>query len=330
MEQGAEPMKPVPRVLVIRGGAIGDFILTLPAIRLIRQNIPGCHLEVLGYPGIVDLAVKAGLAEGVRSLEHRSMALLFAKEAVIEEALVEYLCGFNLIVSYLYDPDGLFRASLERIGVKTLIECPHRVEPEKGHASLQLARPLEKLAMFLEEERWREPFFLDEAELKTKMLRVAIHPGSGSEKKNWPVENWLRLGREMADRFPGIQIALITGEAEEARGVTERFRVAWGVVPHERWEGLPLTELAERMTTCDLFWGHDSGIAHLAAACGVPCGLLFGPTDPALWAPPQERVQVLQAPEGDLASLSYETVWENFTAAVDMRREQAKRATAGL
>jgi heptosyltransferase-3 len=45
-------MKSPPRVLVIRGGAIGDFILTLPAMRLLREMIPNCHLEVMGYLSI--------------------------------------------------------------------------------------------------------------------------------------------------------------------------------------------------------------------------------------------------------------------------------------
>lgn len=318
MEQraGTQNSKLAPRVLVIRGGAIGDFILTLPAIRLIRECIPGCHLEVLGYPGIVDLAVKAGVAAGVRSLEHRSMAPLFAKGAAIEAALVEYLCGFNLIVSYLYDPDGHFRTSLERIGVKTLIECPHKVEPGQGHAAVQLARPLERLAMYLDGEEWRRPFFAGASAPQARPRRVAIHPGSGSLKKNWPAEHWLRLGREIVAHAPGWEIALVTGEAEEERGVTDQFRTAWADVPHEHWAGLPLTDLAERLGTCGLFLGHDSGIAHLAAACGVRCRLLFGPTDPAVWAPGQRDVEVLQAPDGDLAEFSYEAVWSQFTAAL--------------
>jgi len=45
-----------PRILVIRGGAIGDFVLTLPAIRLLRENFPHAHLEILGYKHIVALA----------------------------------------------------------------------------------------------------------------------------------------------------------------------------------------------------------------------------------------------------------------------------------
>lgn len=290
-------MKPPPRVLVIRGGAIGDFILTLPAIRLLRETIAGCHLEVIGYPAIAELARSAGLADSVRSLDHRTMAPLFAKTAPIDEALAEHLRSFNLVVSFLYDPDGLFRATMERVGVKTLIECFPRVQDDGVHASRQLAKGLEKIAMYLDDEHLQRAHFERRFDGTGP---VAIHPGSGSEKKNWPAENWLRL----ADELGGRDIVFITGEAEEARGVT-----ACGFGPHAaHWHALPLTELAARLTTCRAFLGHDSGISHLAAACGVPSLLLFGPTDPAVWAPPQPWVSVLREESGDLARLDFERV----------------------
>ncbi len=281
------------RVLVIRGGAIGDFILTLPAIRLLRETIAGCHLEIIGYPAIAELARSAGLADSVRSLEHRTMAPLFAKTAPIDEALAEHLRSFNLVVSFLYDPDGHFRASLERVGVKTLIECASRVQNDGGHASKQLAKGLEKLAMFLADDLFQRPLFPSSTERSGK---IVIHPGSGSVKKNWPLEHWLRL----ADELPDHEIVFITGEAEEARGVK--------ITQHTNWHSLPLSELANRLTTCTAFLGHDSGISHLAAACGVPSLLLFGPTDPAVWAPPQPWVQVLREDSHDLSTLSYERV----------------------
>jgi ADP-heptose:LPS heptosyltransferase len=281
------------RVLVIRGGAIGDFILTLPAIRLLQENIPDCQLEVLGYPGIADLAVKAGLAQTTRSISDPRLALLFAKNATLDPALVEYFTRFNLIVSYLFDPDGHFRASMERIGVKTLIECSHRVQPDQGHASRQLAKPLEKLAMFVEDEHLLRAYFERREVIPN---RLAIHLGSGSEKKNWPLERWLAL----ADDFRDHEVIFITGEAEQERGVLINNR--------PNWHALPLPELASRLSTCAAFLGHDSGISHLAAACGVPSLLLFGPTDPAVWAPPQPWVTVLRAENGDLASLDDQQV----------------------
>lgn len=303
-----EPVKPRPRVLVIRGGAVGDFILTLPAIRLLRQSIPDCHLEVMGYPGIISLAVKAGLADSTRNLEHRAMALLFARGAEPDPALAEHLRSFNLVVSYLFDPDGILRANLEKCGVKTLLECPHLVVPDAGHAALQLARPLERLAMFPEEPEWRAPFFASPPPATTAAPRLAIHPGSGSLRKNWPLPLWLDVARALQSRLPGLEIAWITGEAEEERGLTAQLPpAAPGTL---RWHGLPLTDLADQLATCACFLGHDSGVPHLAAACGVPSLLLFGPTDPAVWAPPQAGVQVLRAPQGDLSQLPPELVLE--------------------
>lgn len=286
-------MKPQPRVLVIRGGAIGDFILTLPVLRLLRETIPGCHLEVLGYPAIAELARTAGLADSIRSLEHRTIAPLFAKTAPIDEALAEHLRSFNLVVTFLYDPDGHFRASLERIGIKTPIECSPLVKPEGPHASRQLAQGLEKIAMFVEDEHLHRAHFPPHP---TKKPRIAIHPGSGSEKKNWPLPNW----QQVADSFPNAEIIYITGEAEAARHIHP--------TGHPTWHSLPLPELATRLATCTTFLGHDSGISHLAAACGVPSLLLFGPTDPAIWAPPQPWVRVLRDPTHSIADISVEEV----------------------
>ncbi|GAA5135743.1 glycosyltransferase family 9 protein [Prosthecobacter algae] len=291
-----------PRILVIRGGAIGDFILTLPAIRLIRETLSGCHVEILGYPGIMELAVKAGLADSVRSLEHRSMALLFAKGAPLDPALVEYLLSFKVIVSYLFDPDGVLRGQLEVIGVKTLLECPHSVKPGKGHAAMQLAKPLEKLAMYLDEPDWRTPLFA-RAEAASKPIRIALHLGSGSTHKNWALENWQAVTAALQQQRPELELVLITGEAELERGVSVS-----GFKTTEHWHALPLPELADRLVTCDFFLGHDSGISHLASACGVPCLLLFGPTNPDIWAPPQQGVSVIRAEKGDWEQLTPEKV----------------------
>lgn len=301
-----------PRVLVIRGGAIGDFVLTLPAIRMLRASIAGCHLEVLGYPGIVDLAVTAGLADAVRSLEHRTMAPLFAKGAAIDESLCDYFRSFNLVVSFLYDPDGFLRENMQRTGVRTWIEVPHRVEEGKGHAAEQLARPLEKLAMFLDDPA---PVLLLQGDGEAQGApSIVVHPGSGSIRKNWPVENWIRTGREIGRMLPEARLVLVTGEAERERGVTALVARAWSGLDFIHYDSLPLPELARRLAGCQAFLGHDSGISHLAAACGVPALLFFGPTDPATWAPRNAGVSVHRPETGDLSLMSYDQGWEAIRA----------------
>jgi len=85
------------KILVIRGGAIGDFILTLPAIRALRSTFPETHLEVLGYPVVAELAVRGGLIDGFRSIEARALAGFFARNAKLDPELSAYFESFSLI-----------------------------------------------------------------------------------------------------------------------------------------------------------------------------------------------------------------------------------------
>jgi len=160
--------------------------------------------------------------------------------------------------------------------------------------------------MFLEEPGWREPFF--NLGSVTSPRRIAIHPGSGSLTKNWPAALWLRLAEDIQTAHPQVEIVFVSGEAEQERGTLPEN------ITFQRWQGLPLVELADRLGTCSLFLGHDSGISHLASACGVPALLLFGPTDPATWAPPQSNVRLLRAPGGELNKLPYEAVRDTVMA----------------
>jgi heptosyltransferase III len=286
------------KVLVIRGGALGDFILTLPTLRLLRESIPDCHLEVLGYQSIAQLAVAAGYAEAVRSLDHRGMALLFVPGAAPGAELEDWLKSFQLVVSYLPDGDGVLAENMQRLGVKTYLSLPSRVIDGAGYAAEQLAAPLEKVALLLDHP---EPIIrLPHAEQRLPK-RVAIHPGSGGLSKTWPLERWQQLGADLATQH---ELVLITGEAEADRGITAQLTAAWKGLRYLHWDSLPLPELAQRISSCAAFLGHDTGTAHLAAASGVPCHLFFGPTCPDTWAP--RGAQVLRSRSGVIGDISYE------------------------
>jgi ADP-heptose:LPS heptosyltransferase len=135
---------------------------------------------------------------------------------------------------------------------------------------------------------------------------IAIHPGSGSSRKNWPIENWLAITSRLLDAESRYRFILIGGEADEAQ--LAAFESAWRGAPLLVARALLLPQLAAVIERCQLFLGHDSGISHLAAAVGAPTLLLFGPTDPAVWAPANSRVAVIEAPESDLLRLEVESV----------------------
>ena len=127
---------------------------------------------------------------------------------------------------------------------------------------------------------------------------TVIHPGSGSPTKNWPMERFVELRRDLGAR--GRRVAWIRGPAEPALdGVDLRVEVIDRPTVHA---------LAATLAGASLFIGNDSGVSHLAAAVGAPTLAIFGPTDPAVWAPDGTGVETLRSSDGDLAGITVERV----------------------
>jgi ADP-heptose:LPS heptosyltransferase len=310
------------RILFIRGGAVGDFILTMPSLRLVRETLPGNEIEILGYPSIASLAVAAGLADRVRPLEDPRLATFFAPGAKLDEEWCAYFAGFDVVVSCLYDPDGWFAGNLRVAGVKTLLSCPYRPDETPPHtpAAVQFAKPLESLGLYLEDARLDLDYASAPASLPaTDGTIVALHPGSGSAKKNWSAAGWVEVLSALHREGRVARCLITSGEAEgEVIGAfLSQLRDA--DVPHDHLENRPLAELGAIYRRIGGFLGHDSGLSHLAASAGAKGLLLFGPTEPGIWAPVSPEVRVLRAADGSLGSLPVEAVLEEarklFTAS---------------
>jgi ADP-heptose:LPS heptosyltransferase len=300
------------RILVIRGGAIGDFILTLPALKALRDARPGAHIEILGYEHIAVLAEHRFYAQAVRSIEYGPLARFFAANSELPAELADYFASFDLVMSYLYDPDEVFGNNLRRCGVEALLCGPAKIVEEAGHAASQLARPIEELGIEVltlgarifpsTEDRKFACDFL--GTLPRPIL--AIHPGSGSDQKNWPLENWIALFSENRNLSrSGKSLVVVSGEADNAQ--IGQLEGEWNRRNVRFAKSLPLPRLAAVLER-SVFIGHDSGISHLAAAAGAHCILLFGPTNPDVWAPKNNNVQVLNAPSGSIRELQIEQV----------------------
>ena len=297
------------RILVIRGGAIGDFILTLPAIKALRDAYPEAAIEILGYKHIAGLAENRFYARRVHSIESGALARFFAQNAELPVELTKYFAGFDLIVSYLYDPDLIFEANLKRSGARKIIRGPAKVENTE-HAARQLARAIEELGIRVSdfapklfpsaEDRHRAAGFL--AGLPKPI--VVFHPGSGSDRKNWPLQSWIALGDYFLKNSTG-SVVIVAGEADAAQ--IRELKSVWQIQRVRFAQNLSLTNLAALLENT-IFVGHDSGISHLAAAAGAKCILLFGPTDPAVWAPLNDNARAIRAPNGDLRQLDVDLV----------------------
>jgi len=307
------------RILVIRGGAIGDFILTLPALKALRDARPQAHMEILGYKHIAVLAENRFYAQAVHSIEYGRLARFFARNSELPAELADYFAGFDLIVSYLYDPDQIFETNLRRCGVQNLICGPSRIVENAGHAARQLARPIEELVINVVDLTERVFPSGEDREFARDFIAsipqpiIAIHPGSGSHEKNWPLENWIALFSP-SDRFAAFKsLVVISGEADEDR-ICQLER-EWKNRDVRFARNLPLPHLAAVLER-SIFIGHDSGISHLTAAAGANCVLLFGPTNPDVWAPKNENVRVLRPSSGRLDDLRTESVEEALAPAL--------------
>jgi len=292
------------KILVVRGGAIGDFILTLPAISAMRNTFPGAHFEVLGYPVVAELAKAGGLIDGFRSIEAGPLSRFFARDAKLDPAWVEYFASCNLIISYLYDPDAIFRTNVGRATKAQFIQGLHRPDESSAvHATAVFLKPLEQLAIFSADPVPRISVQVGEKLAPGKW--IAIHPGSGSERKNWKLERWFTL-LQWIQTETDWNVLLIAGEAEVTRLDELARAIAKGRL--HRAECLPLADLAALLAQCALFVGHDSGITHLAAAVDCKVIALWGPSKRIIWQPLNKSARIVEAPAGDLEQLTAGTV----------------------
>ena len=299
------------RILIIRGGAVGDFIVTLPAIGMLRKAWPDAFIEIMCRTPVLSLAVGRYYADQGRSIEDPLLAPFYVANAVLPEKAAAYFASFDLIVSYLPDPDGVFHGNLVRCGFEQGGNSTGRPVMGRGGkkyllrgdsqnftrpAAAGLCQPLAWLGLQAVSYASRVyPSVEDRAAAGEIMgvgegMTVVIHPGSGSAKKNWPLANWVKVCSYLVEKR-NARLYLVGGEAEADLLPEMSTRMSF---PHRLIHDCPLSICAAVLERCDLFLGHDSGISHLAAAVGANCLLLFGPSDPEIWAPPGKKVKVIR------------------------------------
>ena len=283
------------RILVLRGGALGDFVVTLPALQALRARWPDGRVEVIGYPRVARLALLGGLVDAVHSLDQAGMARFFSAHPAFSEEQADFIRSFDIVLNYLHDPHGILEENLRLAGARVLLMASPLVQ--EGHAVEQFLRPLESLAIY---EADPVPRLAVAGRAGTEPRTLVVHPGSGSPRKNWPLDHFLTVAARARDA--GWSPHLLLGEVE--RDLADPVRAAGFDVTVDA----PLEDVAALLAASAGYLGNDSGISHLAAACGARCVVLFGPTDPAQWAP-RGAVRVVRAEGGDLASLPVERVW---------------------
>ena len=230
--------------LLIRPGAIGDCIVSLPALEYLRADYTEVWTTEANRPLIrfadrTDTIIRSGL-----DAFHLS------------DAILQRLSQFDEIYSW-YRRDGVSHLPFRFFPALPTTSDLHATD----FFLTQVGAPLGAIPKL--PIHWRNEGY------------AVIHPFSGSPRKNWPLENFRRLAETL-----DTPVHWIAGP-EEPLPEARRFDNLW--------------DLAHFLAGASRYIGNDSGITHLAAACGVPTTAIFLTTDPSIWAPRGPHVTVLNA-----------------------------------
>lgn len=304
------------RILILRLGALGDVVRTLPAVARLRGLYPGAHLTWLVEPASAGVVEASGLVDEVlvfprselmtslragdalsfarrglsfaRLLRARRFQLALDFHGLLKSGLLAWLSGAPVRVG--------FRRPLAREGSSLLTN--HRVvavdpEASRFRRNAALVDALEPRrppgADGLGPSGLLGPSPLAEARL-TARLRAAgreqardyalIHPGSsaGARHKRYPPEAWVEVGRRLA--AAGLEVWVGAGSSRHERQLAERIVAdAEGTIvlaPETR----SIDDLLALQRRAAVFLAADSGPLHTAALAGVPVVQLLGPTHP--------------------------------------------------
>jgi len=260
------------RALVIFPGALGDLICLGPGLsELARRHR---ELELMARGELAQFACGRMGPHRALSIDRREVAQLFTSQPPQEA--VEFFGAFQQIHCFFGFDQADFRQALSRA-------CPgqvhfHPFRPRRrGHVAAAYLRELGFKKSPFGYRLALHPQDIADAQGELERLGikrpVLIFPGSGSPSKNWPLQNFTALARDLAP----TPVLIVLGPAER------HLRAAVTDFPCliEPTLGC-LAGLAQQALG---FVANDSGVSHLAAAAGAPGVVIFGPTSPARWRP---------------------------------------------
>ncbi|MCJ7589519.1 MAG: glycosyltransferase family 9 protein [Candidatus Aminicenantes bacterium] len=300
------------QILCIRIGGLGDLLAALPSLRLIRLARPGARLVLLGRRDYGGLLLRAKVVDEVADAGGAEFAGLLAGSGRGVVSRGSLLDRFSLVVGWMNSQErgreieaalkaagkecaiiGLSAAGGQAISRFFFARTAAALAPSPVLSTVDGAGTFEDCARL----------WVPAAGPESRERFVIIHPGSGAAEKCWPLDRFLELARRLGGR--GFAGGIVLGEAEGRLAGELGLR---GLPPD--WRGVdrpPLSVLSYLLGRTCLYIGNDSGVTHLAAACGAPVLALFLEKNLPAWAP-FGRSRTIAAPE--MAAIGVLRVWE--------------------
>jgi heptosyltransferase-3 len=284
----------VQKILIWHQGALGDLLLAGPALAALSRHYAGARLTALGHPERWGLYSRSLPLDAVWDSGEARWACLFS-DGDVPPPLEALLARFQLALVFSPRPQTGLQARLHQAGIPAVHWLPSFPETGVEAVSALQARQLVGLGLNYAPGPFQLEVELspDEElpELPGPGPWLAVAPGSGQPRKNWPLAHYYEVSRALGWEY-GLKVVWLAGPGEEDMlPYLKALAQAQGqlLLAHR-----PLARVARVLSRCRLYIGNDSGLTHLAAAVGEPEVLaLFGPTDPRVWAPLGPRVRTL-------------------------------------
>lgn len=262
-------------ILVVRLSALGDVVLALPTVDTLRERFPSAHLAFLSRTPYADILRDIRAIDRLHRWDGPGTPL---PREVCETS-------WDLLV----DLSATGRSRQLLLGVRAKRRLAARKETARrvafvrlrafGGNKVAISSAMDRMAGALAplglDRAGRVPRLIEGASLRT---RVLLAPGGGRPTKRWPAARFSEIARRLAERRLPI---LLVGSKEETALLEEVSRGAMAG-QFEIFAGAQLGTLPARVATCAVALVNDSGLLHVAEACGVPVVALFGPTHPRL------------------------------------------------
>ena len=287
---------------IIRLRSMGDTVLTTPALALLKRARPDLRvLVVVERPWDRLLEGNPAVDEVVR-LPNRWAAIAALRRARVELCLNLHGGPTSAWMTLL--SGARWRAGFGHFAPSAMYNVPiPRAQEILGLASdapVHTAEHLASAMMFLGAPRGEIPAArLFAGPSPHQGGYAVVHVAAAAGNKRWPAERFAELGRWLR-RGPGLEAVMLAGPGQ---GTVLASLGEFTCLDH-----LSLGEMMALLQGAQLFVGNDSGPAHVAAAFGVPCVVIFGPSNAAVWHPWRTRHQVVQAPTGSILDIDVEMV----------------------
>ena len=292
---------------------LGDAVMSLPALRVLRSRYPDAHIAVLAVPSLVDFyageqsinrVISLDAASGFRDFaakwqqtrelrrEHYDLAVLLPNS--FESAALTWLSGARRRVGYARDARGALLTDAIPIPLPGEIPRHQRYYyPELlRRAGIIEALPVidEILLDGREEARQRGETLFGKRGIASPV--IGVNPGAAyGGAKRWLPEYFAEAARKLAEQHGGA--IAVFGAAADREICEEVARMAGGV---NIAGSATLREFIDMTAACRVCLTNDSGAMHIAAALGVPGVTVFGPTDEIATGPTGASARVVREP----------------------------------